>query len=105
MAYTQEDKEANGDQHYYNEEEQCTTGAPSGLPPPSPPSPGTSLEWHSTTSPSMPQPLPAPCSGTRLEWHIKSYTVGSKKPGKRKTILRDIGTGPSGLCVSLIFPR
>lgn len=102
MAYTQEDKEASGDQHYYDEEEQYTTGAPSGLPLPSPPStsPATSLEWHNTTSPPMLQSLPAPCSGTRLEWHIKSYTVGSRKHGKRKTILRDIGTRLSGLCVS-----
>lgn len=30
-------------------------------------------------------------SGTTMEWYIKSYTVGSRKHGKSKVILRDIG--------------
>lgn len=66
---------------------------PSKVPPPPPPcSSGTSVEWYSVASLSEIPPSTPPCSGTSLEWHIKSYTVGSRKRGKCKTILRDIGT-------------
>jgi hypothetical protein len=79
---------------------------PSVVPPPPPLcSSGTSVEWHSIGSASDIPQSPPPCSGTSLEWHIKSYTVGNRKHGKCKTILRDIGTRLCGPCSPDIAER
>lgn len=67
MPYVLEEKGADHGLHYW-EEEQRSIVSQSGVVPSSP-----------------------TCSGTTMEWYIKSYTVGSRKDGKSKVILRDIG--------------